>query len=94
MKSEIIRKIKLLRDPSSLKLSVYEKYLDDILAYVKRSREEPKLNEKTIDTRWLQQRIMEQVQETDPDKHWDSSIFLKINSLIHEYEEENAQKNI
>ena len=94
MKSEIIRKIKLLRDPSALKLSVYQKYLDDILSYVKRSREEPTINTKLIEVRWLQQRIMENVQETDPEKHWDSSIFLKINSLIHEYEEENAKEDI
>ena len=83
-KKTVLKKLNILKAPYMLKESEYQKYVEDITDYVKLSDEPSPRDPRYIDVRWLQRRIIDDIDE----RKCDGLIFTKINSYIHEYENE------
>jgi len=85
MKDEALKKLRELQD-----FNISKKKFDSNIEYIEKfivKSSEPKIltPKKTISTEWLQQKLADMIEK----REIDSSIFLKINKLIFEYEVKN-----
>lgn len=88
MKTEILKKIDALRNPD-IRVKQFHKYLDEIEHYVKMCNTPKKYatSQTTINIKWLQKRIAEDV----TNGKCDGRVFTKVNSYIHEYEVQGGE---
>lgn len=85
MKDEILRNLKKLRNPSELKLSTYQQYLESAIKYIENIQPR-KLEYKPeyIEKEWLQKSIIEDMVKGK----CDGLVLRKVNYYIYRYENE------
>lgn len=85
MKERVLNNLKKLREPESVAVNYYRRYIEEAIDYIERSQEP---YTRTLDADWLQKRVLDDIYN----KKCDGLVFTKINSYIHEFEVLNAKR--
>lgn len=87
-REETLRNLKKLRNPNELKLSTYQQYLEDGIAYIIQNIKKNEVKPEYVEVKWLQRQIIDDM----TDGKCDGLVLRKLNYYIWLYEREQDAK--